>query len=203
MFTGLVEGMGQVERLEPEGDGRRLWLTAPFGADPVHVGESIAVNGVCLTVIAQTSSALGFQLAPETLRRSNLGLVEPRQFVNLERALKLGDRLGGHWVQGHVDGMGRFVEQRPDGDWWMYFFEAPGELTRYMIPKGSIAIDGVSLTLVDVGPTLFSVALIPHTLSVTTLGRLQPGQAVNLEVDLLAKYVEKLLGNPTSARPAS
>ncbi len=202
MFTGLVEGMGQVQRLEAEGDGRKLWLTVPW-SDPVALGESIAVNGVCLTVVAISSPALAFQLAPETLRRSNLGKLQPGHSVNLERPLRLGDRLGGHWVQGHVDGMGQFIEKKADGDWWLFHFKAPTELTHYMIPKGSIAVDGISLTLVDVGSQQFSIALIPHTLAVTNMGQMLPGQHVNLEVDLLAKYVEKLLVGATHGRVSS
>lgn len=193
MFTGLVETLGQVVELVPAGTGRRLAVCAALAHEPVQLGESIAVNGACLTVVQVAGTALTFQVAPETLRRTNLGLLQPGNRVNLERALRVGDRLGGHWVQGHIDGTGQLLERRPDGDWEMFHFSCPATLARYLIPKGSIAVDGVSLTLVDVGPDLFSVALIPHTLAVTTLGTLSPGAIVNLEIDLLAKYVEKLL----------
>jgi riboflavin synthase len=193
MFTGLVETQGRVVELAPEGTGRRLLLCATLAHEPVQPGESIAVNGACLTVVHVAGPELTFELAPETLRRTNLGLLQPGSRVNLERALRVGDRLGGHWVQGHIDGTGQLLERRPDGDWEIFHFSCPTTLARYLIPKGSIAVDGVSLTLVDVGPDRFSIALIPHTLTVTTLGSLKPGAVVNLEIDLLAKYVEKLL----------
>lgn len=193
MFTGLVETQGQVVELVPEGTGRRLTVSAKLAHEPVQPGESIAVNGACLTVVHVAGQKLAFQLAPETLRRTNLGLLQPGCRVNLERALRVGDRLGGHWVQGHIDGTGQLHERRSDGDWEMFHFSCPAALARYLIPKGSIAVDGVSLTLVDVGPDCFSIALIPHTLTVTTFGAMMPGAVVNLEIDLLAKYVEKLL----------
>jgi riboflavin synthase len=193
MFTGLVETQGQVRRLTPEGAGRRLTLAARLAHEPVRIGESIAVNGVCLTVVDVAGDELTFQLAPETLRRTNLGLVAEGSRVNLERALRVGDRLGGHWVQGHVDGVGRLRQRRPDGDWELFEFDCPVEIGRYLVPKGSIAVDGVSLTLVEARAEGFSIALIPHTLMVTTLGGLRPGDVVNLEIDLLAKYVGKLL----------
>jgi riboflavin synthase len=193
MFTGLVETMGEVRALAPEGGGARLTLTASLDANAVQIGDSIAVNGACLTVVAGPEDQLSFQLAPETLRRTNLGKLRAGDRVNLERALRVGDRLGGHWVQGHIDGLGALTRRVADADWELFEFTAPSELLRYMVPKGSIAVDGVSLTLVKVNAGGFSVALIPHTLELTTLGRLRPGSTVNLEVDLLAKYVEKLL----------
>jgi riboflavin synthase len=193
MFTGLVETMGEVCQLAPEGAGLRLTLAVPLYADETHLGDSIAVNGACLTVVEMAGERFTFQLAPETLRRTNLGQLRMGSQVNLERSLRVGDRLGGHWMQGHVDGMGQLRERRADGDWTILWFSCPPELTRYMVPKGSIAVDGVSLTLVDVQEEAFSVALIPHTLAVTTLGRMQPGEPINLENDILAKYVEKLL----------
>jgi riboflavin synthase len=193
MFTGLVETLGHVTHFAPEGAGARLALAVPLFVDGVHLGDSIAVNGTCLTVIDIAGDVLSFQLAPETLRKTNLGRLHPGDGVNLERSLRVGDRLGGHWVQGHVDGQGRLRERRPDGDWEMFWFDCPRELTRLMVPKGSLAIDGISLTLVNVTEDSFSVALIPHTLSVTTLGKLKPGAPVNLETDILAKHVEKLL----------
>ena len=185
--------MGQVHAVLPQGGGSRLIITAPLQGSVVQLGESVAVNGACLTVIAADGENMTFELAPETLRKTNLGELRTGDRVNIERSLRMGDRLGGHWVQGHIDGIGTLVERRPDADWELFHFTAPQELLRYMVPKGSIAVDGVSLTLVEVGPSKFSVALIPHTLVVTTMGGRQPGATVNLEVDLLAKYVEKLL----------
>ncbi|HMP02237.1 MAG TPA: riboflavin synthase [Gemmatales bacterium] len=197
MFTGLVETQGTVVRLEPQGAGQRLTLTARLAHEPVALGDSVAVNGVCLTVVAADNAAetLVFELAPETLRRTNLGRLGAGSRVNLERALRLGDRLGGHWLQGHVDGVGTLSQRQPDGDWELFNFNCPEALFRYLVPKGSIAVDGVSLTLVAVEPPRFSIALIPHTLAITTLGQLGPGMEVNLEVDLLAKYVEQLLAH--------
>lgn len=193
MFTGLVETMGTVAALTDHAGGARLTVAAPAYRDGVALGDSVAVNGTCLTAVASDDGRLTFELAPETLRKTNLGGVKPGDAVNLERALRVGDRLGGHWVQGHVDGVGALDERKPDAGWELFRFAAPPELHRYLVPKGSIAVDGVSLTLVEVSKAGFSVALIPHTLAATTLGRLCPGAAVNLEVDLLAKYVERLL----------
>lgn len=193
MFTGLIETMGRVGRFEPEGAGAGLSLEVPLYRNEVKIGDSIAVNGACLTVVEIAEEMFLFDLAPETLRRTNLGRLRHDDRVNLERALRVSDRLGGHWVQGHVDGIGQVRERRPDGDWEIYWFTCAPVLTRYMVSKGSIAVDGVSLTVVDVTPDAFSVALIPHTLAVTTLGNRRPGDPVNLETDILAKYVEKLL----------
>jgi riboflavin synthase len=191
MFTGLVETLGTVRELAVTGAGRRLVLEAPILCDELTLGESVAVNGACLTVVRHDAVSCDFEVAPETLRRTNLGALRPRDRVNLERSLRLGDRLGGHIVQGHVDGVGSIDRKVPDGDWLFVWFRCPPELTVQMVPKGSITVDGISLTLVDVTADGFSVALIPHTLAVTTLGFKGPGDAVNLETDLLAKYVQK------------
>ncbi|MFM7152402.1 MAG: riboflavin synthase, partial [Gemmataceae bacterium] len=164
-------------------------------AKGVRLGDSIAVNGCCLTVVRQDSTSFDFQVGPESLARTNLGQLCPGDRVNLERSLRLSDRLGGHLVQGHVDGMGTILERKPQEDWEFFWFGCSREWTDQMVTKGSIAVDGVSLTLVDVEEGRFSVALIPHTLNVTTLGFKQAGSSVNLEVDLIAKYVKKLLGN--------
>jgi riboflavin synthase len=194
MFTGLVQHLGEVGKMSREGGGgARLAVLAPGFVDGVEIGESIAVNGVCLTVVAACSQACSFEVSPETLRRTNLGELHKGAPANLERALRLSDRLGGHLVQGHVDGMGRLASRKPDGDWEIFWFECPPDLTGQMVPKGSICIDGVSLTLVEVGADRFSVALIPHTLAATTLGRKKPRDSVNLETDVLAKYVRKCL----------
>jgi riboflavin synthase len=198
MFTGLVESLGLVERVTEENSGRRLGLNWPgLGAsgDALAVGESVAVNGCCLTVVAAEPGGDAFevQAGPETLLRTNLGEKAAGDPVNLERSLKLGARLGGHVVQGHVDTTAVLRSRRPEGEWEFLAFELDPEWDALMVPKGSIAVDGVSLTLVDVAPGGFSVMLIPHTLSVTTLGRLRPGDRVNIETDILAKHVRKLL----------
>jgi riboflavin synthase len=190
MFTGLVETLGTVRQLISEGAGRRLIIAADFAGE-LALGESVAINGTCLTVVAHDAATCSFQAGPETLVRTNLGELRPGDRVNLERALCLGDRLGGHLVQGHIDGVGRIAERRRDGDWETVWFDCPGELAQQMVSKGSVAVDGVSLTVVDVTETGFSVALIPHTLANTTLGFKKTGATVNLETDLLAKYVWK------------
>jgi len=195
MFTGIVEHLATVYGVDTGDAGRDLTLTAPPFAGEVKVGDSIAVNGVCLTAVACDAGLLRFQIGPETLKRTNLEELVPGDFVNLERAVRLSDRLGGHLVQGHVDGVGRVADRQRQGDWETVWFSCTAELTRHMVPKGSIAIDGVSLTLVDVTADSFSVALIPHTLEKTTLGFKPVGAAVNLETDVLAKYVEKLLAS--------
>jgi riboflavin synthase len=193
MFTGLVETLGTVESLTPAGAGRQLTIAAPSFTAQLVVGESVAVNGACLTVVQHDAVTCRFEVGPETLLRTNLGALRVQDRVNLERSLRLGDRVGGHLVQGHVDGVGRVVRQDRDGEWVMAGFTCPPELTTQMIPKGSIAVDGISLTLVDVARDGFSVMLIPHTLANTTLGFKEPGDGVNLETDLLAKYVKKYL----------
>ena len=168
-------------------------IHAPEFASDVVLGESIAINGVCLTVVAGCSEACSFEVSPETLRRTNLGELQRGSPVNLERALRLSDRLGGHIVQGHVDGMGRLNARRRDGEWEIFWFGCAAELAAQMVSKGSVAVDGVSLTVVDVTADSFSVALIPHTLKSTTLGSKSTGGSVNLETDVLAKYVWKCL----------
>jgi riboflavin synthase len=193
MFTGLVEAMGAVARIVPEGAGTRITLTEPRIATGVHIGDSIAVSGVCLTVVERSADTLSFEAGPETLAKTNLGELQVGDRVNLERALAVGDRLGGHIVQGHVDGMGRIAKRERSGEWETIWFECPPELARAMVPKGSIAVDGVSLTLVAVTQDRFSVALIPHTLAATTLGTKQVGATVNLETDLISKHVVKYL----------
>ena len=196
MFTGLVECLGWLERTVEEGAGRRLaivWPDLPSG-EPLKLGESVAVNGCCLTVIATDDERFQMQAGPETLARTNLGLKRAGDRVNLERAVRVGDRLGGHFVQGHIDTTAILRERRPEGEWEFLAFEIDSSWTPLMVPKGSIAVDGVSLTLVDVHSAGFSVMLIPHTLAVTTLGLTQPGDRVNIETDMLAKHVKRLLG---------
>jgi riboflavin synthase len=193
MFTGLIETLGTVRRVEAHGPARDLLIAEPSIAPALAIGESVAINGVCLTVVERDEQTFRFEAGPETLRVTNLGELTPGDRVNIERALKLGDRLGGHLVQGHVDGLGRISRRQRDAAWDLVWIDCPPELTRHMVPKGSIAVDGVSLTLVDVATAAFSVALIPHTLESTTLGLKQPPASVNLEADLLAKYVAKCL----------
>lgn len=193
MFTGLVESLGTVVELAASGVGSRLVLREPAIAPQLSLGESVAVNGACLTVIAHDADTFAFEAGPETLARTNLGNLRPGDRVNLERSLRLGDRLGGHLVTGHVDGIGRIESREIQGEWVTVWFWCPEELAAQLVSKGSVAVDGVSLTVVDVRRDGFSVALIPHTLNVTTLGREPLGAAVNLETDLLAKYVWKYL----------
>ena len=189
MFTGLVREVGTVASME---DGR-LVVDAPATAQGVQLGDSIAIDGVCLTVVACDDSSLSFDAVPETLARTALGTLDQGSRVNLEPALRAGDALGGHYVQGHVDGVGAVRSVEPEGEGKRVRFDAPAELLRYIVEKGSIAVQGTSLTVAAVDETGFEVALIPHTLQETTLGELEPEQPVNLETDVLAKYVEKLL----------
>jgi riboflavin synthase len=203
MFTGLVQGLGRVEAVVNENAGRRMAISFLdlTSDDPLRVGDSIAVNGCCLTVITAARDRFEVQAGPETLARTNLGEKQPGDRVNLERALKVGDRLGGHFVQGHIDATAALRERRQDGEWAFLAFTLQPEWLTLLVPKGSIAVDGVSLTLVDVGPDGFSVMLIPHTLAVTTLGIINPGDHVNIEVDILAKHVQKLLTSGTPVIP--
>jgi riboflavin synthase len=191
MFTGLVEALATVVAVEDRPPGKRLTLHLPRIAAEAAVGESIALNGCCLTVIDRSGETLAFDAGPETLSRTNLGRLVPGNQVNVERSLKLGNRLGGHLVTGHIDAVGKLDERIDQADWCTCVFRVPAELTRQMASKGSVAVDGVSLTLVDVERDRFSVALIPHTLAVTTLGNLRVGDQVNIETDLLAKYVAR------------
>lgn len=194
MFTGLVEALGTVADVVPEGSAIQLAVVAPPDiARSCRVGDSIAVNGCCLTVVDVAQSRLAFQAGAETLSKTNLARLQPGEAVNLERPLPADGRLGGHFVQGHVDGVGEVAGIERDGQWITMWFRVPASLARQMVPKGSVAVDGVSLTVVDVESERFRVALIPHTLEVTTLGRRRIGDVVNIETDILAKYVQKLL----------
>jgi len=189
VFTGLVQEVGDVVGF----DGERLTIAAPATAPRVQIGDSVAVDGVCLTVVACVDSTLSFVAVPETLGRTSLGALGEGSRVNLEPALRAGDPLGGHYVQGHVDGVGSVRTVEWEGDGKRIAFAAPAELLRYVVEKGSIAVQGTSLTVAAVDDDGFEVALIPHTLEATTLGTLKPGDNVNLEADVLAKYVEKLI----------
>ncbi len=193
MFTGIVRERGRVTAVDEGGDGVRLIVEAPATAEGAAVGDSVAVSGVCLTVTAAENGRLSFDAVPETLARSSLGELGAGDEVNLEPALRAGEPLGGHYVQGHVDGVGvvRSVERERDGV--RAWFDAPVESLRYLVEKGSVAVDGVALTVTHLDEAGFAVALVPHTLAATTLGALSPDDRVNLEVDVLAKYVEKLV----------
>jgi riboflavin synthase len=193
MFTGIVEELGEVVQVETLPPGRRVVIAGPQVARQTQIGESISVNGCCLTVVSSSDSQLAFDVGPETLQRTNLGELQKGGTVNLERSLQVGDRLSGHFVTGHVDAQGWLDQRQDDHDWSMFWFRCPGRLTREMASKGSVAVDGVSLTLVEVRDDAFRVALIPHTLRTTTLGAKKPGHSVNLETDLLAKYVRRQL----------
>jgi riboflavin synthase len=201
MFTGLVEALGNVHALQTDGPGKLLEIAEPRLAPELSLGESVAVNGACLTVVDIARETFRFQVGPETLRLTNLGELEPGSRVNLERSLKAGDRLGGHIVQGHIDGVGELAKRDRQGEWELLWFSCGAELTRQMVRKGSIAVDGVSLTVLDVTGAGFSVALIPHTLAVTTLGFKQPGASMNLETDLFAKYIAKYLETLHPSQP--
>jgi riboflavin synthase len=190
MFTGIVECLAVVQRITDDGTGRTLELLSSFALD-VKPGDSIAVNGACLTVVQCNEHSCSFQAGPETLLRTNLGELHPGDRVNLERSLKVGDRLSGHIVQGHVDAIGHIDARVAKGEWETIWFRCPEEQALQMVSKGSVAVDGISLTLVDVDKSRFSVALIPHTLASTTLGFKPVGATVNLETDIIAKHVCK------------
>jgi riboflavin synthase len=192
MFTGLVESTAHVRRVEPGGEGVRLEVHTPLAAELAH-GDSISVNGVCLTAVDPDADSFRADVMAETLRRSSLGPLGEGDEVNVELALRAGDRLGGHMVQGHVDGTGEVEAVTDEGFARVVRVRCGPEILRYVVEKGSIAVDGVSLTVASVDESGFSVSLIPETLERTTLGRAEPGRVVNLEVDVLAKYVEKLV----------
>ncbi|MFB8037644.1 riboflavin synthase [Streptomyces sp. NPDC056004] len=195
MFTGIVEELGEVTSVEKLADASRFRLRGPVVTEGAKHGDSIAVNGVCLTVVDLGDGEFTADVMAETLNRSSLGALDTGSRVNLERPMAVGGRLGGHIVQGHVDGTGHIVERRISENWEIVKVSLPAHLSRYVVEKGSITVDGVSLTVVDAGPDYFTISLIPTTLALTTLGIKEPGDPVNLEVDVIAKYVERLLGN--------
>ncbi|MFQ6197965.1 riboflavin synthase [Streptomyces sp. NPDC000405] len=198
MFTGIVEELGEVVAVEELGDSSRFRLRGPLVTEGAKHGDSIAVNGVCLTVVDTADGEFTADVMAETLKRSSLGALAAGSRVNLERPMALGGRLGGHLVQGHVDGTGTIVERVPGEHWEIVRIALPAPLARYVVDKGSITVDGVSLTVVEAGDDWFTISLIPTTLALTTLGVKQVGEPVNLEVDVLAKYVERLLGKPSA-----
>lgn len=193
MFTGLVEELGTVQRLARQGNSYHLTVGAKKVLENLKIGDSVAVNGACLTVVRMDDSGFTADVMPETVRLTNIGSLQPGSRVNLERTLRLCDGLDGHIVSGHVEGLGTISEQRPEGIAVVVTISTPPELLKYIIKKGSIAIDGISLTVTEVTDTSFSVSLIPHTAKETTLGLKKVGDSVNLETDILGKYVERML----------
>ncbi len=194
MFTGIVEELGQVAALTNLGDSVRLEINGPLVVSDSKIGDSIAVNGVCLTVTSKTADGFTADVMQETLNRSTLGALAAGSKVNLERPVTMATRLGGHMVQGHVDGMGEITKREVSDNWEVVTIAPPKELLKYIVEKGSITVDGTSLTIASVDSKVFTVSLIPETLTKTTLGIAQVGDKVNLEVDVMAKYVEKLIG---------
>lgn len=203
MFTGIVEELGTVVVLDRRGADARLEVTGPTVVVGTAPGDSIAVDGVCLTVVELAGDTFAVDVMPETLERTALGTLGPGSRVNLERAVRADGRLDGHLVQGHVDGVGTLRSRTPGERWDDLAFDCPRALTRYVAEKGSIAVSGVSLTVTWVDEASFGVSLIPTTLAVTTLGRLVPGDAVNLEVDVIAKYVERLVTSGAQTGPGA
>ena len=193
MFTGIVRELGLVVEAEEAGGGRALSVRAPATAARARVGDSVAINGCCLTATEIADGTMRFHAVPETIARSTLGTLEPDEEVNVEPAIRAGEELGGHYVQGHVDAVGRIRSVDAEGQGLRVVVEAPDAVLRYCVEKGSVTVEGVSLTVAEVADDAFAVALVPHTLEATTLSAIQPGLAVNLEADVLAKYVERLL----------
>jgi len=203
MFTGLIEDVGKVQRLERRGSSARLTITTALPTGEFSRGDSVAVSGVCLTVTSITSSLLTFDVSPETLDTSGLGMLSPGDYVNLERAMRISDRLGGHIVTGHIDCVAKVTERREVSGNIIFSFSLPPEKCRYLIEKGSVAIDGISLTVNSVTSDSFSINLIPHSAEMTTLKIRKAGDLVNIETDIIGKYVEKLLPRAASAKGTS
>ena len=193
MFTGIVRELGVVVSAEEASGGRALVVRALETAASAAVGDSVAVNGCCLTAVNISGDEIAFHAVPETIARTSLGGLERDDRVNVEPALRVGDELGGHYVQGHVDAVGRIQSVEAEGEGLRVFVDAPAEVLRYCVEKGSVTVDGVSLTVAELSSDAFAVALVPYTLEATTLAALRTGQAVNLEADVLAKYVERLV----------
>jgi len=200
MFTGIITDLGRVRRLH-RGDLAELTIATAFDTSVIALGASIACSGVCLTVVGVAPGEFSVQASAETLACTTIGEWEEGSPVNLEKSLRVGDELGGHLVAGHVDGIARIGERRPEADSVRFVFEAPEELASFIAPKGSVAIDGVSLTVNEVSGARFGVNIIPHTLGCTNFGRASPGQRMNLEIDLIARYVARLLGPRASGTP--
>jgi riboflavin synthase len=193
MFTGIVQELGRVRAIEPLAEGRRLVVAAAMAGEDLEMGESIALSGACMTVVEWTDDWFAVDVSAESLRRTTLGSLVVGDVVNLERSITMADRLGGHMVSGHVDGTGRVLDIVPEGESRIFTFGVGEDLAELLIEKGSVAVDGISLTCFDCAADRFSVAIIPHTFSVTTLGAKGPGDPVNIENDVLGKYVQKLV----------
>jgi riboflavin synthase len=193
MFSGIVETTGAITRIEQTAEGAKLTLAANIPTAEVSLGESICINGACMTVTAIGEKEFSFDVSAESLRRTNLGDLQIGHLVNLERSLRMSDRLSGHIVSGHVDGVGHIQSVQPEGDSFLYTFAIPAELSRYLVEKGSVAVDGISLTVFHCKPTSFTCAIIPHTHHVTTLHAKNPGDKVNIECDMQGKYIEKFV----------
>jgi riboflavin synthase len=203
VFTGLIEDLGTIRELRHSGSKVQLWVATALPMDEIALGDSIAVNGICLTVVEFGGGSFIADVSPETMQCSNLGALQPGSEVNLERALRLSDRLGGHLVSGHVDDTAVVVCRRPDRNAIRFTFQLAAETLRYVVEKGSITIDGISLTVNEVTAETFSVAIIPHSLAQTTLKNMTVGSRVNIETDIIARYVEKLLGGRVPASGGS
>lgn len=193
MFSGIIETTGTITAVEKTNAGAQLTLTTTLPLAEVSLGESICINGTCLTVTAIGTTTLSFDVSAESLRRTNLGSLTVGDDINIERSLRVSDRLSGHVVSGHVDGVGQVDSLVPEGDSFLYTFTIPPDLSRYLVEKGSVAVDGISLTVFHCTPIRFSCAIIPHTYQVTTLHRRKPGDRVNIEVDMQGKYIEKFV----------
>ncbi len=202
MFTGIIEELGTIQTLRSAHDGARIVVQAPTILSDARIGDSIAVNGVCLTVVEKTTTTFAADISAETLRRTSLKQIQTGSKINLERPMTPSARFGGHIVQGHVDGMGELLSAKAEGDGWNVRIGFPPELGKYIVEKGSITVDGISLTVAALGDDWFEIAVIPHTWKVTNLASLKRGQAVNLEVDIIAKYVERMLTPHLAKGPA-
>jgi riboflavin synthase len=199
MFTGIIEEIGTIENTKLYANGGKISVLAQTITNDIKLGDSVAINGVCLTVTSFSNHSLSFDVSEETLKRTTLGHLKSGKKVNLERALRLSDRLGGHIVQGHVDATGQFLTRQEVGESFIMRFSFPKEIAHYICKKGSIAIEGISLTVANLLETSFEVAVVPHTAKMTTLSSLSFGDKVNLEVDIIAKYLERMLGKEPSA----
>lgn len=193
MFTGLIQDVGKIQSIERRSGGICLTISTRLDLSAAKIGDSISVDGVCLTVVKLSGPTFTVQVSPETLRRTTLATAKEGQSANLETALKMSDPLGGHFVAGHVDGTGEILEAVPEGNSFRYRFRVPNEIGRFLVEKGSVAVDGISLTVLEAHDQEFSVSVIPHTVQATTLGKKKAGDRVNLENDLIAKYVEKFV----------
>jgi riboflavin synthase len=201
MFTGIIEGLGTIEQIRPSGEGKRLSLSADFGLDGTKIGDSLAINGACLTAVVVEGSYVEADVSPETLATTTLGTSAAGNRVNIERALRVSDRMDGHLVTGHIDGTGILSRQKTSGNALLLTFTVGASLLRYMVKKGSVAVDGISLTINRCGGGSFEVSLIPHTAKMTTLALRRPGERVNIETDVIGKYVERFVsGNPGNDR---